>query len=390
MSLLVLKFGGSSVATASRFENVASIIERTVTTGGHRIVVVVSAMQGVTNQLVELTRNFTKTNIGRENDAVLSAGEQISSGLLALALKKRGIEAKSFQGWQIPIITEAIFGEARISHVKKNLLVDRSYVPVISGFQGISSNGDITTLGRGGSDATAVAVAHFIGADECLIYTDVDGVYTADPRIILNAKKLPAISYDEMLELAVNGAKVLQSTSVDIAKSYHVNLRVLSSFSQASLYMTSFSTTQNREGTIIADKTEYVTSGKIAGITHSTSCFTFHLWHDSESIIKKLDSKNISVTHIIDSLYYANKIYKHEILEIIGGKEANIDNDIGIVNIVGAGVLPIAERITKTLLDNNVTVKNIFSSALSFSVIVPFQQAEQVVNILHDVLFKNC
>jgi aspartate kinase len=387
MSLLVLKFGGSSVATASRFENVASIIERNVTAGGHRVVVVVSAMQGLTNQLVELTRNFTKTNIGRENDAVLSAGEQISSGLLALALKKRGIEAMSFQGWQIPIITEAVFGESRISHVKKDLLVDRGYVPVISGFQGISRDGDITTLGRGGSDATAVAVAHFIGADECLIYTDVDGVYTADPRIILNARKLPAISYDEMLELAVNGAKVLQSTSVDTAKSYRVNLRVLSSFSQASLSMTSFSTSQNRDGTVIADKTEYVTPRKIAGITHSASCFTFHLWSDSESIIKKLDSKNISVTHIIDSLYYANKIYKHEILEIIGEKEANIDNDIGIVNIVGAGVFPIAERITKTLLDNNVTVKNIFSSNLSFSVIVPFQQAEQVVNILHDVLF---
>ncbi|MDR0552494.1 MAG: aspartate kinase [Holosporales bacterium] len=377
MSLIVLKFGGSSVGTASRFENVASIIEGHIG-AGRRVAVVVSAMQGMTNQLVDLTKNFTKTSIGRENDAVVSAGEQISSGLLALALKKRGIEARSFQGWQIPITTESVFGESRISYIRKDLLVDQSYVPVISGFQGVSESGDITTLGRGGSDATAVAVAHVIEADECLIYTDVDGVYTADPRLVLNAEKLRSISYNEMLELAINGAKVLQAASVDIAKSYRVKLRVLSSFAAD----------QNCGGTIITNETEYITPIKIAGITHNSSCFSFNLSSSHEPIVEKLSSQNIAVTHIADSLYYANKLHKYEILEAIDGQNSNVDNDIGIINIVGIGAMDISDDVVKMLLTSDVVVKNTFNSDLSFSIVVPFQQAELAINILHAMLFS--
>ncbi len=231
--LNVLKFGGSSVATTSRIKQVAEIV-KSHRDSGERVVVVTSAMQGVTNQLIELARSFSENAVDREYDAIVSTGEQVAAGLLSLALKEVGVEARSLSAWQIPIHTTGEFSNSEISKVETESLFDAlesGIVPVVTGFQGLSDDRkSITTLGRGGSDATACAIANAISANECFIYTDVDGIYTSDPRIVLETKRISEISYDDMLLLARAGSKVLQAQSVAIAKKYNVNLRVLSSF----------------------------------------------------------------------------------------------------------------------------------------------------------------
>ena len=216
MSLYVLKFGGSSVATTARIAHVAGVIADFVDKE-HGVVVVTSAMQGVTNRLIELTKAFTDSPISREYDAIISSGEHVAAGLLALALNSRDISAKSLTAWQVPITVSGTYSDASISQVSAEKIFEmlsQGIIPVITGFQGISANGDVCTIGRGGSDATACAVANAIHADECLIYTDVDGVYTADPRKVPNARKLDVITYDEMLELATLGAENITSICV--------------------------------------------------------------------------------------------------------------------------------------------------------------------------------
>ena len=232
MARIVMKFGGTSVANVERIKNVARHVAREVN-AGHHVAVVVSAMAGKTNELVAYTRETAPLHDAREYDAVVASGEQVTSGLLAIALQEIGISARSWQGWQIPIRTNDAHASARIEGIDPAKLLERfkdGQVAVIAGFQGVAPSGRITTLGRGGSDTSAVAIAAAIQAERCDIYTDVDGVYTTDPRIVAAARRLRRISYEEMLEMASLGAKVLQTRSVELAMNHHVNVMVRSSF----------------------------------------------------------------------------------------------------------------------------------------------------------------
>src|ERR1700704_5847636 len=237
MSKIVMKFGGTSVADIARIRNVAKLVKREVD-GGHQVAVVVSAMSGETNKLVAWTRELSPLHDAREYDAVVASGEQVTAGLLAVALSAIGVPARSWQGWQVPIRTSAMHGSARIVEIEPALLNERlaqGQVAVVAGFQGIAPDNRISTLGRGGSDTSAVALAAALKADRCDIYTDVDGVYTTDPRIVSRARRLGKIAYEEMLELASVGARVLQTRSVELAMKERVRVQVLSSFASDNL-----------------------------------------------------------------------------------------------------------------------------------------------------------
>src|SRR6266850_2867508 len=258
MSKIVMKFGGTSVADIARIRNVAKLVKREVD-GGHQVAVVVSAMAGETNKLVAWTRELSPLHDAREYDAVVASGEQVTAGLLAVALSAIGVPARSWQGWQIPIRTSAMHGSARIVGIEPALLNERlaqGQVAVVAGFQGIAPDNRISTLGRGGSDTSAVALAAALKADRCDIYTDVDGVYTTDPRIVTKARKLDKITYEEMLEMASQGAKVLQIRSVEMAMKHRVRLQVLSSFNDA-------------PGTLVVDEEEIVEQELVSGIAYS-------------------------------------------------------------------------------------------------------------------------
>ncbi len=381
MSLYVLKFGGSSVATPARINHVSEIISKIVS-NGNRVVVVTSAMQGTTNRLIDLAKSFTDTTFNREYDAVISAGEQIAAGLLAMSLNSLGYSAKSLNAWQIPIKTTNNYSNAEISEVNKNRILEEvgnGVIPVITGFQGISEDFDICTIGRGGSDATACAVANSINADECLIYTDVDGVYSADPRIVLNAKKIQEVSYDDMIELATWGAKVLQAKSTLIAKKYNVNLKVLSSFSEGL-------------GTKISEKTKYISDNNITGIAHNLelSLLFFknkknHL--DILTLMKPFNTINLGDVFLIHKISQASlKTFLEE-----KSTQFEIDNDIGVVTIVGdfRHNNVILNRISEIAFKNEIILKHNLFSTNSVSLITPFQQTENFVNLLHKEFFEN-
>ncbi len=258
MARIVMKFGGTSVADLDRIRNVAARVKRVVDEG-HEVAVVTSAMAGATNQLVAWCQELSPLYDAREYDTVVATGEQVTIGLLAVALQTIGVDARSWTGWQIPIRTDGQHGKARIDAIDGAELIRRmqmGQVPVIAGFQGIGPDNRVTTLGRGGSDTSAVAVAAAVKADRCDIYTDVDGVYTTDPRIVPKARKLPAIAYEEMLELASVGAKVLQTRSVELAMKERVRVQVLSSFTDA-------------PGTLVVDEDEIVEQEIVAGIAYS-------------------------------------------------------------------------------------------------------------------------
>src|SRR5277367_1559209 len=258
MARLVQKFGGTSLADTERIKVVARRVEREIG-AGHQVAVVVSAMAGVTNQLVDWTRETSRLHDAREFDVVVSAGEQVTAGLLALALQNLGIDARSWLGWQIPIRTDGVHGKARIEAVDVSEIsrrLARGQAAVVAGFQGIDLRGRITTLGRGGSDTSAVALAAALKADRCDIFTDVDGVYTSDPRIVAKARKLSRITYEEMLEMASQGAKVLQTRSVELAMNHRVRVQVLSSFTDT-------------PGTLVVDEDEIVEKRVVSGIAYS-------------------------------------------------------------------------------------------------------------------------
>ena len=258
MARLVLKFGGTSLADIERIKLVARRVSSEAE-AGHEVAVVVSAMAGVTNQLVAWTRETSRLHDAREYDVVVASGEQVTAGLLALALQNLGIDARSWLGWQIPIRTDDVHGKARIQSIEVTELRRRlalGQVAVVSGFQGVGLRGRITTLGRGGSDTSAVALAAALEADRCDIFTDVDGVYTSDPRIVAKARKLDRITYEEMLEMASQGAKVLQTRSVEMAMNHRVRVQVLSSFTDA-------------PGTLVVDEDEIVEQQVVSGIAYS-------------------------------------------------------------------------------------------------------------------------
>ena len=258
MSSIVQKFGGTSLADVDRIKNVARRVKREFD-AGNEVAVVVSAMAGVTNQLVDWTRQSSLVHDAREYDVVVSSGEQVTAGLLALALQDLGIDARSWLGWQIPLRTDGVHGKARIEQIDVTELRHRlaqGQVAVVAGFQGIGPRGRITTLGRGGSDTSAVALAAALGADRCDIFTDVDGVYTSDPRIVAKARKLGRITYEEMLEMASQGARVLETRSVELAMNHRVRVHVRSSFSDA-------------PGTLLVDEEEIVEHQVVSGIAYS-------------------------------------------------------------------------------------------------------------------------
>src|SRR5437868_4381909 len=255
MSKIVMKFGGTSVADMPRIRNVAKLVQREVERG-HSVAVVVSAMAGETNKLVAWTRELSPLHDAREYDTVVSSGEQVTAGLMAVALAAIGVPARSWLGWQIPIRTSSMHGSARILAIEADLLNERianGQVAVVAGFQGIAPDQRITTLGRGGSDTSAVALAAALKADRCDIYTDVDGVYTTDPRIVEKAQKIDRVTYEEMLEMASQGSKVLQTRSVELAMNHHVRVQVLSSFDEA--------LGSDLPGTLVVDEEEIMAQG---------------------------------------------------------------------------------------------------------------------------------
>ncbi len=410
MARIVMKFGGTSVADVDRIRNVARFVRREVESG-HSVVVVVSAMAGQTNKLVEFCKNvgspspaLDMQNI--EYDAVVSSGEQVTSALLALTLQNLGFRARSWQGWQIPLKTNNAHGKARILEIPETNIgpaIDGGEVAIVAGFQGIEKNSRITTLGRGGSDTTAVALAAAIGAERCDIYTDVDGVYTTDPRIAKNARRIPRISYEEMLEMASVGAKVLQTRSVELAMAYSVRLRVLSSFEEPGF------ADESGTGTVICGEDEIVEQEIVSAITPSRdeakisliavpnepgrAASIFIYLADAninvdmivQSPSRSPDSANISFTmHVNDIETAADLLNKRK--GEIGFSDITLDKEIAKVSVIGVGMKShtgVASVMFKTLADRGINIQNISTSEIKISVLIDSEYTELAVRALH-------
>ncbi|WP_297941396.1 aspartate kinase [uncultured Campylobacter sp.] len=393
--LIVQKYGGTSVGTLERIEAVAQRVIKTKNEG-HDVAVIVSAMSGVTNQLIEQAEFFTKTPIGREMDVLLSSGERVTSALLAIALNAKGYPAIAFSGRGAGIVTDNFHTKARIVSIDPKSMQEalkQGKIVVVAGFQGISTAGEVTTLGRGGSDLSAVAVAGALNADLCEIYTDVDGVYTTDPRIEPKAKKLDRISYDEMLELASLGAKVLQNRSVELAKKLNVNLVTRSSFN-------------DHEGTLITGE-EKMEDAVISGIAldKNQARITIRNVEDrpgvAAEIFSALASKEINVDMIVQNIGRNGEtnlgftVPQNELqIAYAVMKEVNpnpnsiieSDADIVKVSLVGVGMKShsgIASKAFKTLADEGINIQMISTSEIKISMIVEAKYGELAVRALH-------
>ena len=374
MSLIVCKFGGTSVASPERIQMVAKkLIAKKQ--AGHQVVAVVSAMGKTTDELVGLAASLNDNPPAREMDRLLSTGEQVSMTLLAMAIEARGYKAMSFTGRQAGIETDGTHAKAKIVKVHNERIMEalnRGVIAVVAGFQGIDANGDITTLGRGGSDTTAVAVAHGLDADVCEIYSDVDGVYTADPRVCPRAKKLDVISYDDMLELSSSGAGVLQMRAVEFARKYQVVIHSRSAFSDA-------------EGTYIKEETDMMEEAVITGIAHDTSevKFTIRGVPDMTGVAAKVFSalagNAVSVDMIIQNISEAG-------ITDISARDYDVDEDIAKVSLVGTGMKSspgVAARAFSTLGENQINILAISTSPIRLSVVVDGAQAAAAVRCLH-------
>ena len=398
MELLVLKFGGTSVADINRIKAVALRIKKEIDFG-NKVIVVVSAMSGVTNEMVNLVNKASKKYEFTEYDAVLSTGEQITAALLSISLQSLGIKARSWLGWQIPIITDDVHGKSTIKEIKQENIrksLDDGFVAVISGFQGVSSNNRITTLGRGGSDTSAVAIAAAFSADRCDIFTDVDGVYTTDPRIVKNARKLDYITYEEMLEMASQGAKVLQTRSVALAMKYSVKLRVLSSFN-------------NSSGTMIVKEGSNMEKSEISGIAHSLNEAKITLSGvpdkpgQAAEIFGALAQSNVNVDMIVQSstidksstditftipetdIVIANQIIK-KIKKNIGFLNFTSDTNVVKISVVGNAMKTqsgIAKTMFETLAKNQINIHVISTSEIKISVLISSDYNELAMRSLH-------
>jgi aspartate kinase len=395
---IVMKFGGTSLADVARIQAVAERVKREID-AGHEVAVVVSAMAGTTNQLVGWTNAVAPLHDAREYDTVVAAGEQINSGLLALALQERGVSARSWQGWQIPIETDDAHGKARIRRIETAELANRmgrGEVAVVSGFQGRGSDNRITTLGRGGSDTSAVALAAALNADRCDIFTDVEGVYTSDPRIVAKARKLDKITYEEMLEMASLGAKVLQIRSVEMAMKHHVRLQVLSSFA-------------DKPGTLVVDEDEIVEQELVSGIAYSRDEAKITLIQVPDrpgvaaSIFGPLAEANINVDMIVQNtsergdttdltftvtkadLERANKVLNERHGEL---KFAALQSDPNVVkvSVIGVGMRShagIAQRMFRALAEKGINIQVISTSEIKISVLIAEEYTELAVRSLH-------
>ncbi len=400
MALIVQKYGGTSVANPERIRNVARRVAR-YKAMGHQVVVVVSAMSGETNRLVALAKDLMAEPHPRELDVIVSTGEQVTIGMTALALIELGIKAKSYTGAQVKILTDNSHTKARILNIDQHNLradLDAGYVCVVAGFQGIDEHGNITTLGRGGSDTTGVALAAALGADECQIYTDVDGVYTTDPRVVPEARRLKSITFEEMLEMASLGSKVLQIRSVEFAGKYKVKLRVLSSFEE------------DGEGTLITfEEKDHMEQPIISGIAFNRDEAKVTVLGVPDrpgiayQILGPIADANIDVDMIIqnvgadgttDFTFTVNKgdlnkalsILKDKVQGHIGAREINGDDKIAKVSVVGVGMrshVGIASQMFRTLAEEGINIGMISTSEIKISVVIDEKYLELAVRILH-------
>lgn len=401
MALIVQKFGGSSVANRDRLFNVARIVAK-MHTAGNSVVVVVSAQGDTTDDLIEKAAEVAHAPSQREVDMLLSTGEQISISLLAMALGELGCPAISLTGWQAGFRTSTAYTRARIKKLETERIeteLAKNRVVVVAGFQGLNRYDDITTLGRGGSDTSAVAIAAQLHADLCQIYTDVDGVYTADPRLVKSAKKLDAITFDEMLELASLGAQVLNNRSVELAKKYSVNLEVLSSMTDA-------------PGTIVKEVTP-VEGMLIKGVAKDTHVAVISILEVPDvpgmsfKVFSLMAQRKINVDIILQSsgrgdnkdLIFtvpledaeAARAILNENLARFGGTSVMIDTDVAKVSVVGAGMQShsgVAAKMFETLYDNNINIRMISTSEIKISVLIKKEEADRAVTAIHDAFVE--
>ena len=394
-----MKFGGTSLADISRINSAALKIKKEILKG-YSVIVVVSAMSGTTNNLIKLVKGIDESFDLSEHDTVVSTGEQISSGLITIALQAIGIKAKSFAGWQIPIITDEHFGKASINEIKTSNIVNelkKDKVPVISGFQGITSSNRVSTLGRGGSDTSAVAIAAAFNAERCDIYTDVDGVYTTDPRIEPKAVKLNFITFEEMLELSSQGAKVLHARSVALAMNHNVKLQVLSSF-------------DNKPGTMIVNEDSNMEKTKISGVAYSSNEAKITLYNvmdkpgQAANIFGTLADNAINVDMIVQSstldgsatdiTFTVLETDLANTIQIIQRLKEDInfthileDSKVTKVSVVGSGMRTkpgIAKTMFETLARNNINIQVISTSEIKISVLISSEYTELAVRTLHE------
>lgn len=396
--LIVKKFGGTSVANPKRIEAVADIVEQTINEG-NKVTVVLSAMGNNTDELIRLAKQINPEPDLREYDALLSTGEQVSVALLAMALLKRGIKGKSYTAYQLGIKTNSSHSRARILDVDVDKITEElmeDVVPVITGFQGMNNLGDITTLGRGGSDTTGVALAVALKADECHIYTDVDGVFTTDPRVYDKAKLLKNVSFEEMLELSSMGAKVLQLRAVEYASKFNMPIRVLSSFNKG-------------EGTLVQEERNIMERPIVSGISSidTEAKLTIRRVPDIPGVAAKIlgpisDAgidvdvivQNISADNTTDFTFTvdnSNSIKAEEILKetsiSLGGGEVEVDDDIAKISIVGRGMRAnagVASKMFQALADNEINILMITTSEIKISVVIKKEEMEEAIKALHD------
>lgn len=396
-NIIVQKFGGSSVGSTERIAHVAKIIE--AATKNSKVIVVVSAMSGETDRLIELSKSFSSTPNKREFDALISTGEKVSASLLAMALESEGISAKSYSASQVSLRTTSQFSKAKILDIDKQRMqkiLEEDNVPIITGFQGITEGGDVTTLGRGGSDTTAVAIAAAVDAKRCDIYTDVDGIYTTDPNVVPSAKKLEQISMEGMLELSGQGAKVIQIRAVEFANKYRVPVRVLSSFSEGT-------------GTMINLDDNNMEDAEISGIAFqkNQTKVTFTAVEDTPGIASKilgpLSDADIQVDVIVqnvgiegktdftftidsDEKYLLDRVVPI-IQESINYKDILIDNKIAKVSIVGVGIRShagVASKAFRALAEHNINIGMISTSEIKMTIVIAKNDLEKAVRVLHD------
>jgi len=412
MTLIVHKYGGTSMGSPERIRNVAKRVAKWAR-AGHQMIVVPSAMSGETNRLLELAKlvspEQSTPELRRELDVIASTGEQVSVGLLAIALQAEGMQAVSYAGWQVPIATDVAYTKARIERiddvrVKADLAAGK--IVVITGFQGVDRDGNVTTLGRGGSDTSAVAVAAALKADECLIYTDVDGVYTTDPRIVAEARRLKSISFEEMLEMASLGSKVLQIRSVEFAGKYRVPLRVLSSFTPWDIDLEE----EARSGTLITfEEDEKMEQAVVSGIAFNRDEAKISLLGVNDKpgvahlILGPVADANIDVDVIIQNVSHDGRtdfsftvhrndyartmdLLKAQVLPRVGALDLLGDPRICKVSIVGIGMrshVGVASRMFSTLSDEGINIQMITTSEIKISVVVDEKYMELAVRVLH-------
>ncbi len=397
MARIVQKFGGTSVADVERIKAAAQRVKREIA-AGNEVAVVVSAMAGVTNQLVAWTNAFGELPDPQEYDVVVASGEQVTAGLTALALQAIGVPARSFLGWQVPICSDANHGKARIEAIPTDALLagmKSGYVPVVAGFQGIAPSSRVTTLGRGGSDTSAVALAAALGADRCDIFTDVDGVYTTDPRIVAKARKLDKITYEEMLELASLGAKVLQTRSVELAMNHRVRVQVLSSFTDA-------------PGTLVVDEEEIVEKQVVSGIAYSRDEAKVTLVKVPDrpgvaaAIFGPLADRAINVDMIVQNIAEdgttdltftvtkADLARTVKVLEdcraSLGFRDLKPDSNVVKISVIGVGMrshVGVAQQMFKTLAEKGINIEVISTSEIKVSVLIAEEYTELALRALH-------